>query len=315
MEELKSQMGEVLPNALQIMALATKDAGLSVNGTVGELMKLMEQGKVATATVLPFFSKRMREAAQANGALGKALDSNRVAMNRFLFATTEAADTIFKAGFGEGLTDFFNTSGDSLRKLEPLWKALGRIIGSVFKLVSRGVELITPPLRLLSMILDSITEKFGDMSFVITTLFGAGLVQTAARMGKMTAAAALMRKAFFAMLIPIMKVVGALALVEELLNMLVFRDKEGLLFDASSATPNKSAAFSATNLFGENALTNFLDMPLNKMFKYFTGGEKETTIQNNITLQVDGEKLGEVVSETQASKDATRAVIYPLLVN
>ncbi|MCP3682614.1 MAG: tape measure protein, partial [bacterium] len=173
-EELKGQLGEVMPNGLKIMGLAAKDAGLSVNGTVGELMKLMEQGRVATQTVLPFFAKRMREAAQANGALEKALDSNRVAMNRFLFATTEAADIIFKTGFGEGLTDFFNTSGDSLRKLEPLWKALGRIIGSVFKVVSRGIDLITPPLRLLGMILDSITERFGDMSFVITTLFGAG---------------------------------------------------------------------------------------------------------------------------------------------
>ena len=97
---------EVLPNAIQLMAGAAKDAGLSLNGTVKELFKLMEEGKVATNVILPHFSKRMREAAANNGALEKALNSNRVAMNRLMFAAQMASNEIFKAGWAEGLGNF-----------------------------------------------------------------------------------------------------------------------------------------------------------------------------------------------------------------
>jgi hypothetical protein len=44
------------------MAKAAQDAGISVSGSTQELGKLLEQGKVGSAQVLPFFAKRMEEA-------------------------------------------------------------------------------------------------------------------------------------------------------------------------------------------------------------------------------------------------------------
>ena len=61
-EELKGQLGEQLPGAYGIMAKAAQDAGISVSGSTQELGKLLEQGKVGSAQVLPFFAKRMEEA-------------------------------------------------------------------------------------------------------------------------------------------------------------------------------------------------------------------------------------------------------------
>jgi tape measure domain-containing protein len=69
-EELKGQLGEQLPGAYGMMAKAAQDAGLSVSGSTQELGKLLDEGRVASAEVLPFFAKRMEEAfgknAQAN---------------------------------------------------------------------------------------------------------------------------------------------------------------------------------------------------------------------------------------------------------
>ncbi|MCP3683343.1 MAG: hypothetical protein GY861_11700, partial [bacterium] len=117
------------------------------------------------------------------------------------------------------------------------------------------------------------------------------------------------------------KVVGALALVEELLNVLVFRDKEGLLFDpkdpnksfGNRATDNKNFAAGLDAAFPFFNQLNTLGQGLQNFFK--GGSSNNQPIQNNITLEIDGEKIGEVVAETQASKDAVRAQIYPLLVN
>ncbi len=60
---------EVLPNSLQLMAKAAQDAGLSTSGTVKEMLELQKQGKLVSSEIIPHFSKRMSEAAKANGGL------------------------------------------------------------------------------------------------------------------------------------------------------------------------------------------------------------------------------------------------------
>jgi tape measure domain-containing protein len=61
-EELKGQLAEHIPGAYGLMAKAAQDAGISTTGTTQELAKLLEQGKLASTVVLPFFAKRMEEA-------------------------------------------------------------------------------------------------------------------------------------------------------------------------------------------------------------------------------------------------------------
>lgn len=61
-EELRQQLGDHIPGAYSLMAKAAKDAGISTTGTTQELAKLLDEGKVASNEVLPFFAKRMEEA-------------------------------------------------------------------------------------------------------------------------------------------------------------------------------------------------------------------------------------------------------------
>lgn len=328
-EELKNQMAESgLAGAIKMMAAAAKDAGISTTGTTKELFKLQEQGLVVADKVLPHFAKRMRDAARENGALSKALDSNRVAMGRLVFSTQEAADTIFKTGFGEGLTDLFNTSAQAMRDLESLFKAFGRIMGSVFKIIARGVDLITPPLRLLGIVMDKITEQFGDLSAIVTGSLAAGLVLTAGRMGVMVGMANKLKWVFAAMLAPIMKVAGALMLVEELLNALIFKDKEGLLFSPAKQTETNRAVAKASAIGIQTKggpLTtsgSFWTDPIGSLsalgdrFSEIVSGKpgdgKPTTVVGNVYF--DTQVVGEILSETDGIQEGTRAIISPLLI-
>jgi len=111
-EELKGQLGEQLPGAYAMMAKAAQDAGLSVSGSTQELGKLLDEGKVASAEVLPFFAKRMEEAfgknadANINTISGSA---NRL-KNEFVLlvdALDDSKVTSFWASVQNGIADTF----------------------------------------------------------------------------------------------------------------------------------------------------------------------------------------------------------------
>lgn len=232
-EELKGQIGEVLPTAMKHMALAAKDAGLSTNGTMQELFKLMELGELTAEKVLPAFSKRMREAAQANGALEKAMKSNRTAMNRMIASFQIAANEVFTSGLSEGLTEFFEQTGASVKEMEAMWKSLGRILGSIFKGLSELIRRITPTLVALGEVLQDITGVTKEFSAAILVLLSptvlGALVSTKFRVGLAVIAGGFAR--ILAHVIAITTAIKTAAFwMEEILNIFTQR-KIGLLFD------------------------------------------------------------------------------------
>lgn len=156
-----------LPGAVQLMAKAAQDAGLTVNGTALELEDLMKKGKIMSADVLPFFAKRLREFANANGALESKLDSNRVAMNRLKSSYEIAANDFFGAGWGEGLTVLFNDLANNIKGLTPLLRGFGRIFGSVMRGLSTVITLVAAPFKVFGMLLDRITQLTGKFSAVV----------------------------------------------------------------------------------------------------------------------------------------------------
>ena len=167
---------EVMPNAIQLMAQATFDAGLTTENTVAAMLKLQQTGGVISSKVLPHFAKRMQEAAQANGGLESALNSNRVAMNRMTTSFQVAADEFFKSGFSEGLTETFQSIGKLMEENSHTWKALGKIFGSVFKGVAAIIDnVVNPIFSALGSILHMVTTFLGEFSGAIavaTTALG-----------------------------------------------------------------------------------------------------------------------------------------------
>ena len=334
-EELKLQMGEVLPNAIPLMAKAAQDAGLSVNGTVSEMMDLQQKGALLSEKVLPHFARRMSEAAQANGGLASAMNSNRVAMNRMKTSMQSAADSFFQGGFSEGLTEVFDELAYFLKANEDTWAALGKIAGSTLKVLTIAFRALTFPLQYIGSALKFVTDIFGDFSFLLSTGttaavlgFTKGLYTIPKGLDGVKAGIRSLFGVFKKFAKVILKPLILLGMIEEALAWLFNKDLKGVWYDstlnpkadsydktkAESMTDlekNQSSAISATSYFGDNWFTRFLDTPITSFFGGGSGGEGgskkvERAITSNnaplnikTTVELDGEKVGESVANTR----------------
>lgn len=312
-EELKGQLGEVMPNALQVMAKAAQDAGISTDGSVKSLMKLMENGEVMAADVMPHFAKRMRETAQANNGLENAMNSNRVAMNRMTTSMQVAADQFFQSGFGEGLTDMFNSIAKFMKENIPLWESFGRILGGALKGLSFIIdEILTPVFSALGSILNAVTTLLGDLSgtlVIVAAKFGivgkaVGWVWDKLSGGK--GVLGVLGGAFKRLLFPIYLVLGAL---EELAEFFVPTGKKTLIgVNINDLVPDIEGF---TKAVSENQTISVADKALQAktLENMYKRQPSSFSQQGNITVQgdvyLDGQKVGEQVMRSEAAKNAT----------
>jgi hypothetical protein len=314
------------------MSLAAKDAGLTMDGSVASMMALQQAGGLISDKVLPHFAKRMSEAARANGGLDKAMLSNRVAMNRMVLAFQEAGDLIFKSGFAEGLTELFNTLAEAVVDLSPLWESLGKIIGSVFSLISDGVKAVTPTLIALSNILKSITDALGEGGAFLVTLIGPAMMLLKVIKGLDVTMLALASR-----VTPWVAGISAALLLfkemafwaEEIDNLLFSRDKVGLLFDVRTGNSSAAGTNIAAHALGSKANTGMgigdsMMASLMNMFTASSIGEFVSRgmgssinagafLGNKMTIQgvvnIDGNKVGDIISNNQAVKDSIQTEI------
>lgn len=130
MEEVKNQIGEQMPGALELFKKAASEfTGKEL--TTPEFFKMMEKGELLAQDILPLMGKRMSEAAKKGGALEKMLNSNGVAMRRLQQTWTNFQNEIFIGGFGEALSRTFNTLSFALKNNEQMAKSLGGVFGGL----------------------------------------------------------------------------------------------------------------------------------------------------------------------------------------
>lgn len=98
MEELRQQLGDRLPGALQILA-----AGLDLS--TDELIKLIENGELSSDSLIAFGDELERRFA---GQLPEALEGVNAAVGRFQNAIFQAFLTIGRGGAIEGFADLLN---------------------------------------------------------------------------------------------------------------------------------------------------------------------------------------------------------------
>lgn len=90
-------------------------------------MDMMENGELKASKILPLVAKYYAEAARKGGALTKAQQSNRVAMQRLQQTWMNFQNQIFESGFGEALTDTFNNLAKALDSNGELARNIGQI--------------------------------------------------------------------------------------------------------------------------------------------------------------------------------------------
>lgn len=108
MEELRQQLGDRLPGALQIMA-----DGLGV-GT-DELIKMMEQGQVTSEALIPFAEELDR---RFGPGLGEALAGTTVALGRLKNAAFQALVEFGNGGFIDAFTNLANDLTELLQSAD-----------------------------------------------------------------------------------------------------------------------------------------------------------------------------------------------------
>lgn len=127
-EELKQQLAEGIPGSLQVFIKASQEAFNDSTIDVTKMLDMMEKGELKAAKVLPFVAKYYSEAANKGGALQKALQGNRVAMQRLTLTWMEFQNKIFQSGFGDQLTSAFNELAKILDSNGELAQNLGQFV-------------------------------------------------------------------------------------------------------------------------------------------------------------------------------------------
>ena len=130
-EELKQQLAEGIPGSLQVFLKATREAFGDLSIDIPKMMKMMEDGELKAAKVMPFVAKYYAEAANKGGALNKALQGNRVAMERLRQTWMNFQNEVFQGDFGQSMTDAFNDLAGMLSTGGPLANAVGEFAGGI----------------------------------------------------------------------------------------------------------------------------------------------------------------------------------------
>lgn len=141
MEELRQQLGDRLPGAIQIMA-----DGLGV-GTE-ELIKMMEQGEVTSQALVNFAGELNN---RFGGQLGSALETATTQFGRFQNAVFTAQLAFAEGGFLDALAELSATATDLLGSADFLafLDDLSTAVAGIIKIVAVAVENFSTTLTVL----------------------------------------------------------------------------------------------------------------------------------------------------------------------
>lgn len=106
-EELRRQLGNSLPGAFNIMAKAAQMAGITTNGTTGELEEMMRKGQVLADQVMPAFAKLLNEITEHSNFNSLQQSLNRLKNTWTLFVERSNFDKFYE-GLVNGTNGFFN---------------------------------------------------------------------------------------------------------------------------------------------------------------------------------------------------------------
>lgn len=143
-EELKMQLGEKFPAAIQLMAEAVS------GGDTEKLFDMMEKGEVSSIEALPKFAKILSRQARVGGALTEAMKTSLAEQMRFNNTFNDLVMFLSEAGFEEGQAGIFRTMADFFMEMKPLLTAFGeawKYVADVLRIplgilvdLGRGIE-------------------------------------------------------------------------------------------------------------------------------------------------------------------------------
>lgn len=174
-EELKGQLAEALPGAVQIFADA-------MNVPVDQMFKMMEDGKVLAKDVLPEVSRILKERANAGGALDKYLESSLAKQYLLTNAWRKFVKTVFESGLDKALATFFSgLTGilNVLNDIAPVAIQLG-VAWAAWRIAMLALPFAQMALAMTAFNI-AMLGGFGPAAIAMITRFGAAMMTVASR--------------------------------------------------------------------------------------------------------------------------------------
>ncbi len=194
-EELRGQLGERLPGAVQIAARA-------MNITTKELFKMMEQGELTSDVFLAKFAN------QLDKEIPKGARSANAAFNEFLSQLDKAKLAISKGGLFEGLAAGAKSVATAMQSMADsgTLAGIGNSIGGVLKLLGENIELLKTAAIAWGI-------YFGAIKIQALVAFVQPMIALNMALGASTAATALLAGATKALAALFIKILGPIGLV------------------------------------------------------------------------------------------------------
>lgn len=171
-EELKMQLGEKFPAAIQLMAEAV------AGGDTEKLFEMMEKGEVKSLEALPKFAEILSRQARVGGALTKAMKTSLAEQMRFNNTFNDLVMFFSESGFEEGQAGIFRTMADFFKEMKPLLQGFGEAwnyVGSVIRIplgllvdMGRGLETLSRWTGATKGELTALATVFGLLAFPLT---------------------------------------------------------------------------------------------------------------------------------------------------
>lgn len=141
-EELKNQLGERMPGAIQATARALGMLTEDGEADTQALFDAMERGELTAERVLPALAEEMRNTAETGGALDRAMKNTSASINRFRSSLFNANRTFNESGFDRAVGSLFDRMSTSIAEAEPLWILLGRSAQFFSNALQAPIELV-----------------------------------------------------------------------------------------------------------------------------------------------------------------------------
>jgi tape measure domain-containing protein len=129
MEEIKKQLGEQLPTALQ-------DAAKAMGMLPAEFIKAVESGSVMSDDFLPKFAKQLKRSAVESGALAMGIKTIGAAAQRLSTDWKLLIKDISERGGKLGIIKMFSNLTRIMESLTPAFKVLLKIVGGTVLAIS-----------------------------------------------------------------------------------------------------------------------------------------------------------------------------------
>ena len=160
-EELKGQLAESLPGAVDIFVKALQKTQNNANLTTQDLFKLMEGGKLMSKDILPAVADEMKLLARQGGALDKAIKSNRASFQRLKTAIQSSMGQFFEGGYGNSLTNTFDTLTEVLNDNSSTFESWGHIAGQVIDGATEAFDVLYNSIVFTFRSIQAILKKLG----------------------------------------------------------------------------------------------------------------------------------------------------------